>query len=284
MLLVMRNLDQNSITDSAIEPLGQCPEPRLKEVMTALIRHLHEFAREVKLTPAEWMKGIEFLTEVGHITDDKRQEFILLSDTLGLSALVDILANRGKSDAATESSLLGPFFREGAPELPHGASIARGIEGIPLMIEGSVASTDAKPLAGANVDVWQASTNGKYDLQFDDFKGSEMNLRARFRTDANGHFQFMSVKPSSYPVPSDGPVGKMLNALGRHPFRPAHIHFIISAPGYKPLVTALYIDGDKYIDSDVVFGSREQLVVKYRPTETAGVDSIEYQFAVEPGA
>ena len=280
----MRNLDQHTVTESALERIAQCPDPRLKQVMTALIRHLHEFAREVKLTPAEWMKGIEFLTEVGHITDDKRQEFILLSDTLGLSALVDILANRGKSEAATESSLLGPFFREGAPELPLGASIARGIEGIPLMIKGSVTSTDRKPLSGARVDVWQASTDGKYDLQFDDFKGAEMNLRARFRTDGDGRFHFMSVKPSSYPVPSDGPVGKMLNALGRHPFRPAHIHFIISAPGYKPLVTALYIAGDKYIDSDVVFGSREQLVVKYRPSETAGVDSIEYKFAVEPGA
>lgn len=280
----MRNLDQHTVTESALERIAQCPDPRLKQVMTALIRHLHEFAREVKLTPAEWMKGIEFLTEVGHITDDKRQEFILLSDTLGLSALVDILANRGKSEAATESSLLGPFFREGAPELPLGASIARGIEGIPLMIKGSVTSTDRKPLSGARVDVWQASTDGKYDLQFDDFKGAEMNLRARFRTDGDGRFHFMSVKPSSYPVPSDGPVGKMLNALGRHPFRPAHIHFIISAPGFKPLVTALYIDGDQYIDSDVVFGSREQLVVSYRPTEKAGVDSIDYTFAVEPGA
>ncbi len=280
----MRNLDQHTLTESALERIAQCPDPRLKQVMTALIGHLHEFAREVNLTPAEWMKGIEFLTEVGHITDDKRQEFILLSDTLGLSALVDILANRGKSDAATESSLLGPFFREGVPELPHGASIARGIEGIPLMIKGSVTSTAAKPLAGARVDVWQASTNGKYDLQFDDFKGAEMNLRARFRTDGDGRFHFMSVKPSSYPVPSDGPVGRMLNALGRHPFRPAHIHFIISAPGYKPLVTALYVDGDKYIDSDVVFGSREQLVVSYRPAEKAGVDSIDYNFAVEPGA
>ena len=280
----MRNLDQHTVTESARERIAQCPDPRLKEVVTALIRHLHEFAREVKLTPAEWMKGIEFLTEVGHITNDKRQEFILLSDTLGLSALVDILANRGKSYAATESSLLGPFFREGAPELPHGASIARGIEGLPLKIHGNVTSTEAKPLGGARVDVWQASTDGKYDLQFDDFKGTEMNLRARFRTDSAGRFHFMSVKPSSYPVPSDGPVGKMLNALGRHPFRPAHIHFIISAPGFKPLVTALYIDGDQYIDSDVVFGSREQLVVSYRPTEKAGVDSIDYTFAVEPGA
>jgi len=280
----MRNLDQNTITDSALERIAQCSNPRLKEVMTALIRHLHEFAREVNLTPNEWMKGIEFLTAVGHITDDKRQEFILLSDTLGLSALVDLLANRGKSEAATESSLLGPFFREGAPELPAGASIARGIEREPLLVHGRVTSTEGKAVSGAQIDVWQASSSGQYDLQFDNFKGAEMNLRARFRTDAQGRFNFASVKPSSYPVPSDGPVGKMLNALGRHPFRPAHIHFIISAAGYQPLVTALYIDGDKYIDSDVVFGSREQLVVKYQRSSSANVDSIEYNFAIETEA
>ncbi len=265
----MRNLDQNTITDSALERIANCGDARLKEVMTALIRHVHEFAREVNLTPQEWMKGIEFLTQVGHITDDKRQEFILLSDTLGLSALVDILANRGKSPDATESSLLGPFFREGAPEMKAGDSIARGIKGVPLLLHGRVTSTDGKPLGDARIDVWQASTDGRYDLQFDNFKGAEMNLRARFRTDADGRYEFRSVKPSSYPVPSDGPVGKMLNAIGRHPYRPAHIHFIISAAGYRPLVTALYIDGDKYIDSDVVFGSRERLVVKYQNGKTS---------------
>ena len=280
----MRNLDQHTVTETALERISKCPDPRLKEVMTALITHLHEFAREVKLTPDEWMKGIEFLTDVGHITDDKRQEFILLSDTLGLSALVDLLANSGKSKAATESSLLGPFFRDGAPEMAAGASIARGIEGEPLMVHGRVTSTDGKPVSGAQIDVWQASSSGQYDLQFDNFKGAEMNLRARFHTDADGRFKFMSVKPLSYPVPSDGPVGKMLNALGRHPFRPAHIHFIISAAGFRPLVTALYIDGDKYIESDVVFGSREQLVVKYQPSSSANIDSIEYKFVIEPGS
>jgi hydroxyquinol 1,2-dioxygenase len=278
----MRNLDQHTVTESALERLSECDNPRLKKVMTSLIRHLHEFAREVELTPPEWMKGINFLTDVGHITDDKRQEFILLSDTLGLSALVDLLANRGKAKATTESSLLGPFFREGAPELPAGASIARGIEGEPVLVRGQVTSIDGKPLEGAKLDVWQASSNGQYDLQLDNFKGDEMNLRARFHTHTEGRYKFMSVKPSSYPVPSDGPVGKMLNALGRHPFRPAHIHFIVSAPGFRTLVTALYIGGDKYIDSDVVFGSREQLVVKYRPSSSANIDSIEYNFVIEP--
>jgi len=280
----MRNLDQHTVTETALERISECTNPRLKEVMTALIRHLHEFAREVKLTPDEWMQGINFLTDVGHITDDKRQEFILLSDTLGLSALVDLLANRGRSKAATESSLLGPFFRDGAPEMAAGANIAHGIEGEPLMVHGSITSTDGKRVSGAQIDVWQASSSGQYDLQFDNFKGAEMNLRARFRTDADGKFNFRSVKPSSYPVPSDGPVGKMLNALGRHPFRPAHIHFIIRAPGFVTLVTALYIGGDKYIDSDVVFGSREQLVVGYRPSSSPNVASIEYKFVIEPEA
>lgn len=282
----MQNLDEFSVTDAALQRLVECPNPRLKEIMTAMIRHLHEFAREVKLTPGEWMTGINFLTEVGHITDDKRQEFILLSDTLGLSALVDLLANSGKAASTTESSLLGPFFREGAPELPDGANIARGLEGAPLIVHGSVASTDGKPVRDAQVDIWQASSSGLYDLQFDNFKGAEMNLRARFRADAAGKFNFMSVKPSSYGVPSDGPVGMMLHALGRHPFRPAHIHFIISAPGFRPLVTALYIDGDKYIDSDVVFGSREQLVVKYQrpPAGKDSADSIAYDFVIEPAS
>jgi hydroxyquinol 1,2-dioxygenase len=277
----MRNLDQHSVTESALERISESSDPRLKKVMTALIRRLHEFAREVDLTPDEWMTGINFLTEVGHFTDDKRQEFILLSDTLGLSALVDLLANRGKSEAATESSLLGPFYREGAPELPAGANIARGIEGEPLMVRGDIKSIDGKPVSGARVDVWQASTSGQYDLQFDNFKGAEMNLRARFNSDADGKFNFVSVKPSSYPVPSDGPVGKLLNALGRHPFRPAHIHFIISARGFKPLVTALYVDGDQYIDSDVVFGSREKLAVKYERSSAKNIDTIQYQFVIE---
>jgi hydroxyquinol 1,2-dioxygenase len=277
----MRNLDQKTITDSALERIANCNNPRLKQVMTALIRHVHDFAREVNLTPSEWMAGIEFLTAVGRITDDKRQEFILLSDTLGLSALVDLMANRGKSEAATESSLLGPFFRAGAPELPAGASIAGGLAGEPILLRGHVTSTNGKALAGAPIEVWQASSDGRYDLQFDNFKGGEMNLRARLRTDAQGRYEFRSVKPASYPVPSDGPVGAMLNALGRHPYRPAHIHFIISAAGFKPLVTALYIDGDEYIDSDVVFGSREQLVVKYQSSD-AKTDSIEYNFVLEP--
>lgn len=280
----MENLNERNITDAVLARFAEDSDGRLKQVLTSLISHLHSFAREVSLTPEEWRRGIEFLTEVGRITDDKRQEFILLSDTLGLSALVDLIANRGKSRDATESSLLGPFFREGAPEMPAGASIARDIEGEPIMLYGRVASMDGAPIPDAAIDVWQGSPDGLYDVQFED---SAMNLRGRFRTDSEGRFRLMSVKPSSYPVPYDGPVGRMLGALGRHPYRPAHIHFKLTARGYQSLVTALYIDGDKYLDSDAVFGSRAPLVVKYTPYDgpegghAGKIDSIEFNFILE---
>jgi hydroxyquinol 1,2-dioxygenase len=278
----MRSLNERTITDEVLGRFSGAPDARLRQVMESLIRHLHEFAREVGLTPREWAKAIEFLTELGHITDDKRQEFILLSDTLGLSALVDLIANRDKVKGATESSLLGPFYREGAPEIPTGANVARDVEGEPLDIEGRVVSTTGAPIAGAVIDVWQAAPSGLYDVQFED---STMNLRARFRSDSEGRFAFKSVKPASYPVPYDGPVGRMLNALGRHPYRPAHIHFKLSADGYRPLTTALYIEGDKYLDSDAVFGSRASLVVGYRKATNGGrakPDSIWFEFALEP--
>ncbi len=278
----MRTLNERTITDEVLGRFSGAPDARLRQVMESLIRHLHEFAREVALTPQEWAKGIEFLTELGHITDDKRQEFILLSDTLGLSALVDLIANHGKPEGATESSLLGPFYREGAPEMPMDANVARDVEGEPLLLQGRVVSMVGEPVAGASIDVWQAAPSGLYDVQFED---SAMNLRARFRTDSEGRFRFMSVKPASYPVPYDGPVGRMLSALGRHPYRPAHIHFKLSAHGYRPLTTALYIAGDRYLDSDAVFGSRESLVVGYRKESNgdgAKTDSVWFEFVLEP--
>lgn len=275
----MRNLTEDSLTASAIERISKCANPRLKQVMTALLHHLHDFAREVRLSEEEWRIGIAFLTEVGSITDDKRQEFILLSDTLALSALVDLMANPKQSRRATESSLLGPFFRERAPELAIGSDISGGVPGEPIVLRGRVSSVEGASIAGACIDVWQAAPNGKYDVQDD--TQPEMNLRARFRTDAEGRYQFRSVKPSSYGVPSDGPVGRMLNALGRHPMRPAHIHFLISAPRYQTLTTALYIAGDRYLDSDVVFGARDSLVVDYL-RDGAYREAIEFDFALDP--
>ena len=282
----MRNLTEQSISDAVLARFSECPDPRLNQIFTALIRHLHEFAREVRLTPEEWMAGINFLTAAGRITNEKRQEFILLSDTLGLSALVDIIQNGDRPEQTTESSLLGPFFREGAPHLPFDADIAGPVEGERVVLHGRVTSIDRTPVPHALLDVWQAAPNGLYDLQ--DKNQPEMNLRARLRTDAEGRYRFRSIKPASYPVPTDGPVGKMLNAVGRHPFRPAHVHFLIAAPGHETLTTALYIDGDKYLDSDAVFGSRKSLVVGYSHFDKQAndrepqMDAIKFDFVLNP--
>jgi hydroxyquinol 1,2-dioxygenase len=272
----VQNPSDESLTKAALERIAQCPDPRLREIMTSLVSHLHSFAREINLRPDEWTTAINFLIDTGQMCDERRNEFVLLSDTLGLSAVVDEIANRGKPQSATESSLLGPFYRDGAPEMPLGANIARDIEGAPLAIHGTVKSLDGKPVANALLDVWQASPAGLYDLQMPDHNA--MNLRARFRTGADGEFHFRSVKMSSYPVPVDGPVGTMLKALGQHPLRPAHIHFLISADGYEPLTTALYIAGDKYLDSDAVFGARKSLTVGYQPER--GGDAINFDFVI----
>jgi hydroxyquinol 1,2-dioxygenase len=280
----MKKLTTQNVTEAVRERFALCTEPRLRKVMSALIGHLHDFARDVKLTPTEWTAAIQFLTDTGQTCDDKRQEFILLSDTLGLSALVDLLANRAANPVATESSLLGPFFREGAPELELGSSIASNVEGTAILVQGRVISVDRRPVIGATLDVWQASTTGKYDLQ--SANPQQMDLRASFRSDGEGRYCFRSVKPASYPVPTDGPVGRMLNTVGCHPYRPAHIHFKIAAIGYHPLTTALYIAGDEYLDSDAVFGSRSSLVVEYKPIATRdqagrGMDSIEFDFVLD---
>ncbi len=277
--MASNKLTEYTITEEVRSRIAGTPNPRLKRVMQSLVNHLHEFAREVHLTPEEWNTGIEFLTAAGHITDNKRQEFILLSDTLGLSALVDLMHHQGASDRTTEASLLGPFYRAGMPELQLGADISNSTAGEPLAIRGRVLSSDSTPVSGALLDVWQAAPNGLYDVQ--DAKQPEVNLRARFRTDALGRFELRTVKPASYPVPHDGPVGKMLSSMGRHPFRPAHIHFIVSAPGFEALTTALYIAGDEYLKSDAVFGSRPSLVVDYRRKgSNRGSDAIEFDFVL----
>src|SRR5260370_10342280 len=273
---MMKNPANEKLTSAALERIAQCPDLRLREIMTSLVTHLHSFAREINLQLDEWTKAIDFLIETGRMCDDRRNEFILLSDPLGRSAVVDEIGSRGKPKSATESSLLGPFYRDGAPEMPLGANIARDIEGDPLAIHGTVKSLDTDPVANALLDIWQASPAGLYDLQLPD--RNAMNLRGRFRPDANGEFHFKSLKPSSYPVPSDGPVGAMLKALGQHPYRPAHIHFLITADTYEPLTTALYIEGDKYLNSDAVFGARKSLTVGYQPNQHRA--SIHFDFAI----
>ena len=248
------------ITEQVLRSLDHTPNPRLKTVMTSLIRHLHAFIREVKPTEAEWLQAIQFLTRVGQLCDERRQEFILLSDALGASILVDAV-NHHADDGATESTLLGPFYRPGAPELPSGASISRDGRGEPVVVSGRVLSTDGVPIPGAVLDVWQANAHGLYEQQ--DPTQPEMNLRGRFRTDTEGRYRFITVRPSSYPIPHDGPVGELLRALGRHPYRPAHIHFIVTAEGYAPLTTHLFAAGDPYLDSDAGFGTKDSLVVEF---------------------
>ncbi len=275
--MAIRNFSEETLTAEVLRRIESTPDPRLKQVMTSLVKHLHAFTREVRPTPEEWFEGIKFLTETGHWCDDKRQEFILMSDTLGVSMLVDFI-NYGKTANETESTVLGPFYVEGPPEMKMGASIVKdGTPGDPCVATGSVSGLDGKPLANAIIDVWQAGGDGFYDVQ----KPEGMNLRARFRTGADGKFSFRCVKPRSYPVPHDGPVGKMLSATGRHPMRPGHLHYMIEAPGHDKLVTHLFVRGDEYLDSDAVFGVKDSLIVDFEKN-AKGEYTVHYDFVLKP--
>lgn len=238
-----------------------CADTRLKQVMESAVRHLHAFIKEVEPSMEEWMAAIQFLTRTGQICDDKRQEWILLSDTLGVSMLCETINHRAV-DGRTESTVLGPFHVRGAPLLPQGANISRDGKGVPCVVSGRVLDVDGRPIAGAELDVWQTSEDGFYDIQQPGVQ-PEGNLRGRFQTDAEGRFWFVTVKPCSYPIPTDGPVGYLLNATGRHPYRPAHIHFIIGAPGHHPVTTHLFVEGDSYLDSDAVFGVKQSLIERF---------------------
>jgi hydroxyquinol 1,2-dioxygenase len=264
----MRNIDEKNITQAVLDRMSACGNPRLKEVLGSLVRHLHDFAREVKLTEAEWMAGIEFLTATGHMCDDKRQEFILLSDTLGLSMLT-VAMNNAKPEGVTESTVFGPFHVAGAPHVAQGSDISAGATGEPLFVTARVTAPDGKPVVGADVDVWQADEDGLYDVQRPNLEHHQ--ARAVLRTDAEGYLRFRTVLPVAYPVPTDGPVGKMLVATGRHPWRPAHIHFMVVATGFERLITHVFRDGDPYMDSDVVFGVRSSLIGQFdqHPAGTA---------------
>ena len=273
----MRNFDEFTITDAVLERVAAAPDARVREVSEALIRHLHDFVREIEPTQAEWAAGIAFLTRTGHTCDDKRQEFILLSDTLGVSMLVDAINHR-QPVGATETTVLGPFYVEGPPEFPCGADISGGMAGQPLFVDGTVATLDGTPIAGAVVDVWHADAEGGYDVQ----RPGDLAGRARLRTDAAGRFHFRTTRPSSYPVPHDGPVGQMLEAQGRHPYRPAHVHFMIAAPGHETLVTHVFADGDEYLDSDVVFGVKDSIIRPY--TEHAAGTAPDGSAVAEPYA
>jgi hydroxyquinol 1,2-dioxygenase len=256
----MREFDEKSITAAVLARMNECSDPRFKQVMTSLVTHLHEFVREVKLTDAEWFGAIQFLTEVGKTCTDKRQEFILLSDTLGVSILV-ITQNHPASGGATDSTVQGPYYWDGAPEMPNGSDLAVGVKGEPAHYSGRVLSSDGTPIAGALLDVWSGDGEGTYDMQMEGDVG--MKARGRIRTDAAGRYSFYSIKPEFYPVPTDGPVGQMLRKMGRHPMRPGHIHMIVSAPDHLPITTHLFAAGSEYIDSDAVFGVKESLVTPF---------------------
>lgn len=267
----MRNIDETTITGAVIESMAACTDARLKTVMDSLVQHLHAFARDVQLTEAEWMQGIQFLSAVGHITDDKRQEFILLSDTLGLSMLVTT-QNNVKPQGCTEATVFGPFFIEDAPEYDNGDDISAGAPGQACFVSGRVLDPQGMPVAGALLDVWQADETGHYDVQVPGASGHhEHRARGRLRADSEGRFRFRSILAESYPIPHDGPVGKMLEALGRHPWRPAHLHFMIQAPGFETLITHVFRDGDQYLDSDAVFGVRSTLIADWQH-HAAGLD------------
>jgi hydroxyquinol 1,2-dioxygenase len=254
----MRNFDQNSITQAVLERVAAAPGARTRQISEALVRHLHDFVREVRPTQEEWAKGIAFLTDTGQMCTGARQEFILLSDTLGVSMLVDAI-NHDHQGAVTEGTVLGPFYVEGPPEAALGSDISGDLPGKPMHVSGSVTAADGSPLAGAIVDVWHSDEDGYYDVQHSE-DAADLVARARFRTDAQGRFHFWSIKPAAYPIPHDGPVGKMLEAQGRHPWRPAHVHFMIAAPGHEKLVTHVFVSGDQYLDSDAVFGVKDSLI------------------------
>jgi len=256
----MQAINEHNITDAVIARLDRCDDPRLKEIMVSLVRHLHAFVRETRPTDDEWMQGIRFLTETGQKCDAKRQEFILLSDTLGVSMLT-VALNQHKPPEATEATVFGPFHVAGAPQVDNGADIAAGAPGEPLFVNASVRDTQGRPVAGATVDVWQSDQDGFYDVQYAD--SDQLRARAVLHTDEKGLFWFRSILPVAYPVPTDGPVGRMLVATGRHPWRPAHVHFMIKAPGFETLVTHVFRAGDPYLASDAVFGVRASLVGQF---------------------
>lgn len=260
--------------DSSVEAvnsrMGDDINPRLKEVMTSLIDHLHTFAKDIHLTQDEWDYAIDFLTKTGHMCSGERQEFILLSDTLGFSMLVDAINNR-RPAGATENTVFGPFHVAGAPRRKMGDKISLDGKGESCLFKGRVLNLDGNPIEGVKIDVWSDNADGFYDVQQPDIQ-PKWNNRGIFITGKDGHYSFIGIKPVSYPIPDDGPVGKMLASLGRHPYRPAHMHFLITASGYQKLVTHTFVGGDPYISSDTVFGVKESLVAPFERTDDGVAD------------
>jgi hydroxyquinol 1,2-dioxygenase len=254
----MRSVTKDNITDVFMGYLSKDTDPRMREIMGSLVRHLHDFARETNLTHDEWRTGIAFLEGCAAVEAEDRHEFVLASDVLGLSSLVDMLHS---SPDATSSSVLGPFHVSGAPPLPFGGDMKRHYGGPVLLAEGVIRDTEGNPIAGAELDIWQTAPNGMYASQDDE--QDTFSFHGLMTTDENGRYAFTTVKPVEYTVPSDGPVGDILRACGRHPWRPSHLHYIVKAPGYRSLVTEIFPGDDPYLDQDTVFGVRDDLVMNY---------------------
>lgn len=286
-----RSTTEEDITNEVLRRFEATENPRLRQIMQSLVKHLHGFVRDVELTEEEWFQGIRFLTDTGHMCDEARQEFILLSDTMGVSMVVDLINHR-KPEGATESTVFGPFHRDGVKDVENGANIApRDAKGQPLMISGRVLDLQGKPIAGAALDVWQSDSQGLYDQQLP--PGTPYHMRGIFHTDKDGHFLIRTTRPVAYTIPDDGPVGKMLRATNRHPWRPAHVHFVVSANGFEPVTTHIFDSVDKYLESDTVFAVKDSLICEFKehaaPDEAAklvGIDgpyaSVNFDFVLKP--
>ncbi|MFJ3306304.1 maleylacetate reductase and hydroxyquinol 1,2-dioxygenase domain-containing protein [Streptomyces sp. NPDC086549] len=276
------------LTEQVVASFAQAPDPRVRTLLSDLVRHLHTFVATNDVTDGEWQYAIDFLTRAGEISGPTRQEFVLLSDTLGVSSAVDLLTN-SRTPTTTPSAVLGPFYVEGPPEAAHGSDISAGLPGTPLWVDVRVTDTDDKPVKNAVVDVWQSNKDGFYDVQLPDLDGPV--LRARLRTDADGRITFWSILPSPYPIPDDGPVGQMLAAVGRHPNRAPHLHFMLDAPGHRRLITQLFVAGGAHLDGDTVFGVKNELVVDFTPQSGPTPDGrrvdgewrrLDYTFRIAP--
>jgi len=283
-----RQFNEDNLTAEVVKRFGKTKDKRFREIMTSAVKHLHAFARETKLTEEEWFEGIKFLTQVGQKCDDKRQEFILLSDVLGLSMMV-VALNHKTAPGATEATVLGPFFAHGAKEYGYGADLREGatMKGEDVWVSGKVTGIDGKPIPNAALDIWQAKADGIYDLQTE----GEFELRGRVKANARGEYAFASYKPKFYSIPIDGPVGDMVNATTKNHMRPAHMHAIVSAPGYQQVITHVFVDGDPHLESDAVYAVKNSLVSKYRKMSDAearkvglpsGSFKVEFDFKLSP--
>jgi hydroxyquinol 1,2-dioxygenase len=280
---------EDNITDLAVERWATAKDPRLAELMTAFVRHLHDFAREVRLTEAEWMAAMQWLTATGQISNEKREEFILASDVLGLSMLV-VQMNHRLDPQATPATVLGPFHIDGSPEFDYAGDMSDGLPGTPLYLHGTVRDLAGNPIAGGVLDVWQADNDGAYEVQIPDV--DEARLRAKYTTREDGSYCIRTIAPLGYTIPMDGPVGDLIGRTEISHFRPAHIHFLINVPGYEPLITHLFREGSQYLDSDVVFGTKQELVVRFDereagPTPDGGTSEVpwveaRYDFVLQP--